>query len=438
MQHSFEGLDRLGGFSRVGLLTPLRHRDFRLLWSAMTVSLVGDGIFLIAMVWQAYALWNAPAALSVLGIGMTVPTIACLLLGGAISDRFDRRRILLYSDLARAVIVGVLAGLALFGGLSFVVLVVLVALYSIGSAFFTPAFEAFVPDIVPRADLAAANSLDQFVRPLALRMAGPALGGVLVSSLGTGSAFALDAASFVLSAGIILALRTRRSFETETAPASNVKAILDGFRFVRKHVWLWGTLGSAAIAYLAFLGPTEVLLPYLLKNELHASAGDLGLVFAAGGIGAVGAAVLMAQRGHPKRDVTAMYACWTLATVAVAGYGLARSTTELMLACFIFSALEAAGTIVWATIKQLHVPASLLGRVSSLDWLISIGFLPISFALTAPVADLIGARNTLLVAAGVGSAATLSALFIPGMRDIEDSTAVPTSPGRRPAAAAPG
>jgi MFS family permease len=315
------------------------------------------------------------------------------------------------------------------------VLVVLVALYSVGSAFFTPAFEAFVPDIVPRADLAAANSLDQFVRPLALRMAGPALGGVLVSSLGTGSAFALDAASFVLSAGIILALRTRRSFETETAPASNVKAILDGFRFVRKHVWLWGTLGSAAIAYLAFLGPTEVLLPYLLKNELHASAGDLGLVFAAGGIGAVGAAVLMAQRGHPKRDVTAMYACWTLATVAVAGYGLARSTTELMLACFIFSALEAAGTIVWATIKQLHVPASLLGRVSSLDWLISIGFLPISFALTAPVADLIGARNTLLVAAGVGSVATFGALFIPGMRAIEGSAADPTSAGARPAAA---
>jgi DHA3 family tetracycline resistance protein-like MFS transporter len=438
MQHSFDGLDRLGGFSRVGLLTPLRHRDFRLLWSAMTVSLVGDGIFLIAMVWQAYALWNAPAALSVLGIAMTVPTIACLLLGGAISDRFDRRRILLYSDLARAVVVGVLAGLALFGGLSFVLLAVLVALYSVGTAFFTPAFEAFVPDIVPRPDLAAANSLDQFVRPLALRMAGPALGGLLVSSLGTGPAFALDAASFAASAGIILALRTKRSFDLEAPPpASNLKAIADGLRFVRKHVWLWGTLGSAAIAYLAFLGPTEVLLPYLLKNELHASAGDLGLVFAAGGIGAVGAAVLMAQRGHPRRDVTTMYACWTLATVAVAGYGLARSATELMLACFMFSALEAAGTIVWATIKQVHVPASLLGRVSSLDWLISIGFLPISFALTAPAADLIGARNTLLVAAGVGTAATVSALLIPGMRDIEGTAAGPTSVGRTPATAGP-
>ena len=424
MQHSHEGLDRPGGFSRVGLLVPLRSRNFRLLWSAMTVSLIGDGIFLIAMVWQAYALWNAPAALAVLGIGMTLPTIACLLLGGAVSDRLDRRHILLYSDLARALVVGVLAALSIAGALSFPVLVVLVALYGVGTAFFTPAFEAIVPDIVPQADLARANALDQFVRPLAFRMVGPALGGWLVAWLGAGPAFALDAASFAASAGIVLAVRTTRP--VEKTHASNLTAIADGFRFVRKNVWLWGTLASAAIAYLAFLGPTEALLPYLVKNELHGSAGDLGLVFAAGGVGAVGAAVLMGQRGHPKRDVTTMYACWTVATLAVAGYGLARSTTQLMIACLVFNALEAAGTIIWATIKQLHVPASLLGRVSSLDWLISIGFLPVSFALTAPAAALIGVRNTLLVAAFVGSAATFGALFIPGMRAIEDTESINT------------
>ena len=184
MQHSYEGLDRPGAFSRVGLLRPLRSPDFRLLWSGMAVSLVGDGIFLVAMAWQAYALWNAPAALAVLGIGMTVPTIACLLVGGAISDRFDRRRVLLFSDVGRAVVVGILAVLSLMGALTFVELVVVVALYGVGTAFFTPAFEAIVPDIVPADDLGAANSLDQFVRPLALRMVGPALGGWLVAWLG--------------------------------------------------------------------------------------------------------------------------------------------------------------------------------------------------------------------------------------------------------------
>jgi DHA3 family tetracycline resistance protein-like MFS transporter len=92
---------------------------------------------------------------------------------------------------------------------------------------------------------------------------------------------------------------------------------------------------------------------------------------------------------------------------------------QLMVACLVFNALETAGTIVWATIKQRHVPSSMLGRVSSLDWLISIGLLPISFALTAPVAAALGVRATLVGAGLVGAAITLAALFLPGMTAIE-------------------
>jgi DHA3 family tetracycline resistance protein-like MFS transporter len=117
--------------------------------------------------------------------------------------------------------------------------------------------------------------------------------------------------------------------------------------------------------------------------------------------------------------MTVMYATWTVATLAVAGYGLATAAWQLMLACLVFNALEAAGTIVWATIKQRHVPGPLLGRVSSLDWLISIGLLPLSFALTAPVAAAVGARATLVGAALIGAAVTLGAYFLPGMTDIE-------------------
>jgi MFS family permease len=418
MQHSHEGLDRPGGFSRVNLLTPLRHRDFRLLWTGMTISLVGDGIFLVAMAWQAYELWNAPAALSLLGIGMTVPTIVFLLPAGVLSDRLDRRSLMLCADLARAAVIAALAVLALTGLLTFWELTVIVALYGVGTAFFTPAFEAIVPDIVPAADLAAANSLDQFVRPITLRLAGPAVGGVLVAGVGTGAAFALDAATFVASTVAVFLMRPPAHPRSEHA-GSPVRAVKEGLHFVRRRVWLWGTLLSAAIAYLAFMGPAEVLLPYVVKNELHASAGDLGLVFAAGGVGAIGAALFMGQRGHPDRDVTVMYATWTFATLAVAGYGLATASWQLMVACLLFNALETAGTIVWATIKQRHVPASMLGRVSSLDWLISIGLLPLSFALTAPITGLIGARATLVGAAAIGGVITLGALFLPGMRDIE-------------------
>jgi MFS family permease len=420
MQHSHEGLDRPGGFSRVNLLAPLRLREFRLLWTGMTVSLLGDGIFLVAMAWQAYDLWNAPAALSLIGIAMTIPMIAFLLPAGVLSDRLDRRSLMLCADAGRAAALAVLAALALTGVLTFWELMGIVAVYSVGTAFFMPAFEAIVPDIVPAADLPAANSLDQFVRPIALRLGGPALGGVLVAGLGAGTAFAVDAASFVVSAAAVFLIRPPAHVRSEHVDSS-WKAVKEGFEFVRRRVWLWGTLLSAAIAYLAFMGPTEVLLPYIVKNDLHASAGDLGLVFAAGGVGAIGAALIMGQRGHPGRDVTFMYATWTLATIAVAGYGLASASWQLMIACLIFNALEAAGTIVWATIKQRHVPASMLGRVSSLDWLISIGLLPLSFALTAPIAGLVGARATLIGAAAIGGAITLAALFLPGMRDIEQA-----------------
>jgi DHA3 family tetracycline resistance protein-like MFS transporter len=426
MQPSFEGLDRPGGFARVGLLRPLGTRDFRLLWTGVSVSLVGDGVFLVATAWTAYALWNTPAALSVVGIAMTVPTMACLLVGGAVSDRFDRRFVMLWSDVGRALTIGVLALLAWTGSLTFPVLVAMVSVYALGAGFFTPAFESAVPSIVPSEHLAQANALDQFARPIALRMVGPALGGAVVGVLGAGTAFALDAGSFAVSAWTVLALRPIAVDGTRSE--STAAAVRDGVRFVRSHVWLWGTLGSAAVAYLLFLGPTEVLLPYVVKNDLLGSATDLGFVLAAGGVGALGAAALMGQRGEPRRAITFMYVCWTLATLAVVGYGLGRSVSQLMLACLLFNALEAAGTVVWATIKQRHVPANLLGRVSSLDWLISISLLPLSYAVTGPVAAAVGARTTLELAGAIGAAVTFGALFLPGMRSLDRDS--PESLGR--------
>jgi MFS family permease len=426
MQHSYEGLDRSGGFSRVRLFAPLRHRDFRLLWSGMCVSLLGDGVFLVAMAWQVYALSNAPTALALVGIAMTVPTIAFLLIGGAISDRLDRRRIMLSADVVRGMAVGLIAVLSLAGVLELWHMIVLVGVYGVGTAFFTPAFDAIVPDVLPASELAQANSLDQFVRPLALRLAGPAVGGLLIDAVGVGSAFALDAASFGISAVALLAMRSRPR-DAVAARGSIGGEIRAGFSYIRRHVWLWATFASAAVAYLLFMGPAEVLLPFVVKNELGGSAGDLGLVFAAGGLGSLGCAVVMGQRGLPRRDITFMYLVWTAATLAVAGYGLADAVWQLMLASLAFNALETAGTIVWATAKQRHVPPALLGRVSSLDWLISIGLLPLSFALTGPVSGAIGAQATLVGAGIIGGIVTFAALLLPGMRAIEGREAPATA-----------
>jgi MFS family permease len=334
-----------------------------------------------------------------------------------VSDRVERRRVMLAADLLRGGAVAALAVLSLTSALELWHVIVLVAFYGAGAAFFGPAFDAIVPDVLPASELPQANALDQFVRPLALRLAGPALGGVLIELVGTGAAFALDAATFAVSAAALLAMRpvARRAVEHGSVRGD----IVAGFAYVGRHRWLWLTFAAAAIAQLLFLGPTEVLLPFIVKNELGGSALDLGLVFAAGGIGSVVCAVAVSQRGLPRRDITFMYAAWALATLAVAGYGLAGSVWQLMLAALAFNGLETAGTIVWATAKQRHVPAALLGRGSSLDWLITTGLLPVSFALTGPVSAAVGVRGTLIGAGLVGAVVTLAPLLVAGVRVVE-------------------
>jgi hypothetical protein len=423
MHHSYEALDRAGGTTRGGVLAPLADRDFRLLWAGACASLLGDGAFLVALAWQVYALSGGPGGMSLVGIAMTVPTIAFLLVGGVASDRLERRRLLVGADLLRAVAVALLGGLTVGGQLELWHVVVLSALYGTGSAFHAPAFDALVPELLAGERLAQANALDQLMRPLALRLGGPALGGVLVGLGGAGSVFLVDAASFLMAAGTVLLMRPadpavareRAAAAAGRGAGSFLADLRTGWRFVRGHAWLWATFASAALAYLLFMGPVEVLLPWIVKEGMGGSAFDLGLVFAAGGLASMLCAVVMGRFGLPRRGITFMLVAWTVATLAVAGYGAANAVWQLMIASAVFNALETAGTIVWATTKQRHVPGALLGRVSSLDWLISVGLLPLSFALTGPVSAAIGARATLVGAGVLGATVTLAALLVPGM-----------------------
>jgi hypothetical protein len=130
-------------------------------------------------------------------------------------------------------------------------------------------------------------------------------------------------------------------------------------------------------------------------------------------------AIVMGNREMPRRHITFMYVAWTLSTFAIAGYGFATMPWHAMAFCFLFNALESAGLIVWITTKQRLVPARLMGRVSSFDWFISTALVPVSYALTGPVAKALGAQPTLIGAGLLGGAVTLAFLFIPGMRDLE-------------------
>jgi MFS family permease len=386
----------------------------------MAASLIGDGIFLVALAWQVYDISNSPSALAMVGIATTIPHVVFLLAGGVASDRIDRRRIMVGADLLRGVAVAALGLLSVTGLLELWHVMAIASIYGAGTAFFGPAFDAIVPELLPPDLLQQANSLDQFVRPAAVGLLGPALGGLIIAGWGAGSAFLFDAGTFAVSVVAIVRMRRRPAMD---APAAGlgvaVRDVAEGFRYVRSQVWLWGTFLAATIAYLLFWGPADVLLPYIVRNDMGGDASDLGYILAVGGLGAILAAIVMSRRTQPRRHITFMYAVWTVSTLAVAGYGLARYTWQAMIAAFVFNALEASGTIVWATTKQRLVPNRLLGRVSSFDWFISIGLIPLSYALTGPLAAWLGARTTLVVAGVFGAAATVLFLFVPGMRDTE-------------------
>jgi MFS family permease len=400
------------------ILAPLRERDFALLFFGTAVSLFGDGVYLVAVAWQAYELSDTPTALSLVGVAWTLPMVAFLLIGGVLGDRFDRRRLLIVSDVVRATAVAGIGGLALAGTLELWHLVALVAVYGAGEALFAPTFQAIVPDVVPAHMLVQANSLQQLTEPVAFRFVGPALGGALIAGLGTGTAFLIDAATFAVSATCVARMRPRGPVR-ERVEASIASEIREGFAFVRSQAWLWATLLSAAIVLLLYLGPFEVLVPYLVKNEYGGGAGSLGLVLGAAGIGAIGAALLMGERGLARRHVLWMYLGWAFSVVCLGGYAVVAEAWQAMVISLVSGVAFTLANITWTTLMHLHVPAELLGRVSGFDWLVSIGLVPVSFALAGPAAEAFGVEATMIVCGILACAATLVFLLVPGLRDPE-------------------
>jgi hypothetical protein len=386
----------------------------------VTVSLFGMGVYFVTLAWQVYELSNSPTALSVVGLAWSVPMLVFLLGGGVVSDRVDRRRVLIAGDLIRAAGIGAMGVLSVLGVLELWHVVVLVVFEGAGEALFGPSFGAIVPELVPGELLVQANSLNQFVEPLGIRLLGPAVGGAAIAAFGTGTAFLVAAGTFLVSALAVWLIRTRRDLPPPGEDPSVRREIAEGFRFVRAHVWLWGTLVSAALGLLLYVGPYDVLVPYIVKNELSGGADDLGYVFASGGVGAILAALVMGQRGLPRKHIRFLYVSWGIAMLALAGYGLAQELWHAMAANFVGAGSFTAGLIVWSTLMQRLVPTELLGRVSSFDWFVSVSLIPVSFAITGPIAAAIGPEATLIGAGVVGVPATLAFLFLPGMRATEE------------------
>jgi DHA3 family tetracycline resistance protein-like MFS transporter len=419
---------------RSRLLEPLKERDFGLLTAGSVVSLLGDGFFLVALAWQVYQISNVPTALSLVGVAWTLPVVVFVLLGGVFSDRYDRRLMMIGADCVRAVAIGALGLLSIAGVIEIWHIIALIAFVGLGDAFFNPASTAIVPDLLRDEQLPRANALQALLRPLMIRLAGPAIGGFVVAGVGPGVAFLVDGSSFVVSAIAIACIATRPTRQVVAHGLGQaITEVGEGLRFVRRNPWCWATLLSAMFSLLVFVGPVQVLLPFVVKNQLGLGPDALGAIFAVGGVGSVAAALAVGQLGLPRRRISIMYAAWSVGVALFAGYGLMTSLWQAFVIGFGTAALFELGQIIWITLLQTLVPRDLLGRVSSLDWLVSVGLVPLSFALTAPVAALLGPGPTLVAAGLLGSVLMGMLLFVPGVRDPErDVTPFAKTAGEQP------
>ena len=406
--------ERPGLTSRIGLLRPMRHRDFRLLWIGQTISMTGDGTYYVAVAWLVYHnLHGSPGAFAAVGVAWSLPQLLLLLASGALSDRMDRRHLMIAGDLLRLIAITVIGILCLTQTITITILVVLVAFYGSGQALFAPAFSSIIPSIVSEDVLVEANSVAQVVRPLAMQAVGPLIGGLLLV-LGTGWAFIFDGVSFAVSALCIVLMRVRK--ETGEGPhESLIPQIRDGIGYVRSQTWIWVALVTATVSLFCVWGPWETLMPYVISHDLSGSGVDLALVFAAGGLGSVLVGIVAAQRGSlGRRPITVMYLAWALGMLMTAGFGLITAVWQGLFVAFVTEGSISLLIVIWYTALQRLVPEQILGRVMSLDWMISIAGLPLSFAVVGPVANWIGTDRTLILAGVLGAAVTIAAMFIPG------------------------
>jgi DHA3 family tetracycline resistance protein-like MFS transporter len=405
----------------------LRHRNFALLWSGQTVSMLGDGIFNIALPLQALQADRSPVSLSLVLIARVAPATCMLLVAGVVVDRIPRRLSMLGSDAARGLAVAVIAVGVAAGGLRLWELIAMAAVFGVADAFFLPSKLAIVPELLPGDLLVQGAALTTGSQQVARMLAGPALGGLVIAVAGLGTAFAVDAASFAVSAAALLAVRGR------PRPARSGRSVLaearEGLRYCMSQRWLWITIAAVGVANLVAYGPLPLLVPLLVKNVLRGGPVAFGLVTASAGVGGVIASIIAGRLGAPRRPMTVIWSGWGLAGMAVAGLGLAPAAWAAGLLVAFAWAMIMYGTVLWNSLMQARVPAALLGRASSVEWLLSYAGTPVGILAAGAAAGAAGPRAA-LVAGGCLAALMALVLLIPGVRE-------PAGHQERPLAPAP-
>jgi MFS family permease len=399
----------------VSRLGALQEPQFRLLWLGRTASSLGDALIPVAL---AFAVIGETGSATDLGLVMASYMAARAVLviaGGVWADRLPRRLVMLAADLVRALSQGILAFLLISGEAEIWQLAVAGAVSGGAHAFVGPASTAVVPDTVSRARLQEANALLS-VTGNGAELFGPALSGVLVAAVGPGWVVAIDAASFAVSAVFLLFLRVG-----ETPPPTHrpfLREVVDGLREIAARRWLSVSLATFAIGNVT-IAAYFVLGPLIAERELD-GARDWGLVLTGGAAGGV-VGSLAALRLRPRRPLLFGFALLLVQPVALLTLVPPLPTLGLAVGAAIGFGSVSMFNVVWETNLQQHIPRHVLSRVSSIDWMVSLIFMPLGYTVVGPLSDAIGLEATLVLAAGLSTAATLIALLEPGLRSLRRS-----------------
>ena len=405
-------------------LPALHHRDFRLLFGGQAISVVGDALFPVALAFAVIELSGSPTSLGLVLAAQAVPLAALVLVGGVVGDRLSRRRVMIASDLARGLVQATAAGLLIAGVAEIWHLAALAALYGAAEAFFRPAAAGLIPRTVPDESLQQANALIAMSQSTGMVL-GPALAGVLIALFGPGSAIAIDAATFAASAACLAAMAPRPGERMdEERPAAFLAELREGWGEVTSRPWLRTFLGVLGAYHLIALPCVLALGPLIAERELD-GASSWALIVTMFGLGSVAGAGL-GLRASPRRPMMACAVAFLVAAcqpaiIAGAGSTLLIGTFEAVAGIGV-----GFGFTLWETTLGREVPAGSLSRVSSLDWFVSVGVLPVGYALVGPLSDAVGLHTVMFAATAIVAAMAAGALGLRDVRALE---------GRRAAAA---
>ena len=419
-------------------LRPFAHREYRVLIAALAISIFGSGMWAVAMVYEVIHLGGGPLELSLVAAAGSVGLVAFVLAGGVAADRFPQRLLIIAVEGANLAVIAAISGLAMLGWLQLWHLALGAFVLGVGAAFFFPAYSAILPRILPPEDLLAANGMEGTMRPILQQAAGPAVAGVLVAALSPAHAVTGVAACHLAAFSILNFLRHQprpasgpasgpaaegedglmdgaASGPGGTATTSVLHDLREGVSYTLRTPWLLWTLLWACISVLFLIGPIEVLLPFVVRDRLGGDSRMFGFLLAIMGVGGAAASLATASFPLPRRYLSVMMVSWGAGSLPLAAVGVIDSFWVLAAALFIFGATGGVGMVIWGTLLQRRVPPHLLGRVSSLDFFVSLALMPVSMALAGPAAEVLPVEIIFLVAGTVCPVVAVIALAVARM-----------------------